>query len=222
MGPVLKVWIHGSNCRDRKSTRLNSSHVAISYAVFCLIPPPLPSTLFPYTTLFRSFDNQQFIDGDVATDFIDKNPYLTQINRSKDRGSRALAYLADVTVNQPYGPRIEGMDPRLKLPHFPGDKSDEPDRSPFDGPSQVAPPPGWRDILLEQGPESFAQALRNHNGLGVTDTTFRDAHQSLLATRIRTRDMLAAAPAVSHLLPELVSAEVWGGATYDEIGRAHV
>ena len=62
--------------------------------------------------LMNVFDNQQFIDGDVATDFIDKNPYLTQINRSKDRGSRALAYLADVTVNRPYGPRIEGMDPR--------------------------------------------------------------------------------------------------------------
>lgn len=165
--------------------------------------------------LLNVFDNQQFIDGDVATDFIDKNPYLTQINHSKDRGSRALAYLADVTVNQPYGPRVEGIDPRRKLPHFPGDKSDEPDRSPFDGPSKVAPPTGWRDILLEKGPAGFAQALRNHKGLGVTDTTFRDAHQSLLATRVRTRDMLAAAPAVSHLLPDLVSAEVWGGATYD-------
>ena len=149
------------------------------------------------------FDNQQFIDGDVATDFIDKNPYLTQINRSKDRGSRALAYLADVTVNRPYGPRIEGMDPRRKLPHFPGDKADEPDRSPFDGPSLETPPSGWRDILIDKGPEGFAQTLRNHKGLAVTDTTFRDAHQSLLATRIRTRDMLAAAPAVSHLMPQL-------------------
>src|SRR5690625_4687449 len=165
--------------------------------------------------LLNVFDNQQFIDGEVATDFIDKNPYLTQINRSQDRGSRALAYLADVTVNRPYGPRIEGMDPRNKLPSFPGDKADEPDRSPFDGPSQVAPPTGWRDILLNNGPEGFAKALRDHQGLAVTDTTFRDAHQSLLATRIRTRDMLAAAPAVSHLLPNLVSAEVWGGATYD-------
>ena len=165
--------------------------------------------------LLNVFDNQQFIEGDVATDFIDKNPYLTQISRSQDRGSRALSYLADVTVNQPYGPRIEGMDPRKKLPRFPGDKSDEPDRSPFDGPSKVAPPTGWRDTLLKKGPEGFAQALRDYDGLAVTDTTFRDAHQSLLATRIRTRDMLAAAPAVSHLMPNLVSAEVWGGATYD-------
>ncbi|GAA2040916.1 pyruvate carboxylase [Yaniella flava] len=165
--------------------------------------------------LLNVFDNQQFIEGDVATDFIDKNPYLTQISRSQDRGSRALSYLADVTVNQPYGPRIEGMDPRKKLPRFPGDKSDEPDRSPFDGPSKVDPPTGWRDTLLKKGPEGFAQALRDYDGLAVTDTTFRDAHQSLLATRIRTRDMLAAAPAVSHLMPNLVSAEVWGGATYD-------
>src|SRR5690625_4851313 len=117
--------------------------------------------------LMNVFDNQQFIDGDVATDFIDKTPYLTQINRSKDRGSRALAYLADVTVNRPYGPRIEGMDPRRKLPHFPGDKADEPDRSPFDGPSLETPPSGWRDILIDKGPEGFAQALRNHQGLAV-------------------------------------------------------
>ncbi|PXA76374.1 MULTISPECIES: pyruvate carboxylase [Auritidibacter] len=166
--------------------------------------------------LLNVLDDPQFIAGDVATDFIDQHPELTQINRSKNRGSRALQYLADVTVNQPHGPRVEGIDPRDKLPSFPGDKREEPERSPFDGVShKVEPPAGWREVLLDKGPEGFATALREHQGLAVTDTTFRDAHQSLLATRIRTRDLLAAAPAVSHRLSQLFSAEVWGGATYD-------
>ncbi|NIH72391.1 pyruvate carboxylase, partial [Auritidibacter ignavus] len=166
--------------------------------------------------LLNVLDDPQFIAGDVATDFIDQHPELTQINRSKNRGSRALQYLADVTVNQPHGPRVEGIDPRDKLPSFPGDKREEPERSPFDGVShKVEPPAGWRKVLLHKGPEGFATALREHQGLAVTDTTFRDAHQSLLATRIRTRDLLAAAPAVSHRLSQLFSAEIWGGATYD-------
>src|SRR5699024_9334411 len=77
------------------------------------------------------------------------------------------------------------------------------------------PPSGWRQFLLEHGPKGFSQALREQTELAVTDTTFRDAHQSLLATRIRTRDLLAAAPALAHTLPSLFSVEAWGGATYD-------
>ena len=165
--------------------------------------------------LMNVLDSEEFLSGDVATDFIDAHPELTQVNRSQDRGSKALQYLADVTVNQPYGPRVEGIDPRDKLPRFPGDKTDEPDRSPFDGPSAQPKPAGWRDLLVDQGPEAFAAALRERTALAVTDTTFRDAHQSLLATRVRTRDLLAAAPAVAHTTPGLFSAEVWGGATYD-------
>ncbi|MDO5492647.1 MAG: pyruvate carboxylase [Nesterenkonia sp.] len=165
--------------------------------------------------LMNVLDEQQFLDGDLATDFIDKHPELAKVNRSKDRGSKALQYLADVTVNQPHGPRVDGIDPRDKLPHFPGDKRDEPDRSPFDGPSRASKPAGWRDLLLEQGPAAFAQRLRDQQALAVTDTTFRDAHQSLLATRVRTRDLLAAAPAISHVTPGLFSVEAWGGATYD-------
>ena len=165
--------------------------------------------------LMNVLDSEEFLSGDVATDFIDTHPELTQVNRSQDRGSKALQYLADVTVNQPHGPRVEGLDPRDKLPVFPGDKRSEPDRSPFDGPSAQPKPAGWRDLLVEQGPEAFAAALRERTALAVTDTTFRDAHQSLLATRVRTRDLLAAAPAVAHVMPGLFSAEVWGGATYD-------
>ncbi|URI27403.1 pyruvate carboxylase [Micrococcus yunnanensis] len=168
--------------------------------------------------LMNVMDDPQFVSGDAATDFIDKHPELATVNRSQDRGSKALQYLVDVTVNQPHGPRIEGIDPRDRLPEHPGDKHQEPDRSPFDGPSRnedAAPPHGWRQVLLEQGPEGFARTLREQTALAVTDTTFRDAHQSLLATRVRTRDLLAAAPAVAHTLPGLLSVEAWGGATYD-------
>ncbi|RAX50916.1 pyruvate carboxylase [Arthrobacter sp. AQ5-05] len=160
-------------------------------------------------------DDPAFLAGEVATDFIDKHPELLAGRKSQDRGTKALSFLAEVTVNQPNGERVEGIDPRKKLPSFPGDKASEPERSPFDGPSDQAPADGWRQRLLELGPEGFAKALRAETAVAVTDTTFRDAHQSLLATRVRTRDLLAAAPAYAHVLPQLFSMEVWGGATYD-------
>ncbi|GAA3681790.1 pyruvate carboxylase [Arthrobacter ginkgonis] len=165
--------------------------------------------------LMNVLDDPQFIAGDVATDFIDSRPDLLVGNRSQDRGTKALSFLADVTVNKPNGARVDGIDPREKLPSFPGDKRQEPFRSPFDEPVEVAPAAGWRQRLLELGPEGFARALREQTAVAVTDTTFRDAHQSLLATRVRTRDLLAAAPAYAHTLPQLFSMEVWGGATYD-------
>ena len=157
--------------------------------------------------LMNVLDDPQFLAGDVATDFIDAHPELAAVNRSQDRGSKALQYLADVTVNQPHGPRVEGIDPRDRLPGHPGDKRHEPDRSPIDGPSRnpaATPPDGWRQVLLQKGPEGFAAALREQTALAVTDTTFRDAHQSLLATRVRTRDLLAAALAVALTLQYLL------------------
>ena len=171
------------------------------------------STNIPF--LQNVLSDEEFLAGNVATDFIDKHPDLVKGAPSQDRGTKALSFLADVAVNQPNGPRADGIDPRQKLPRYPGDKFEEPDRSPFDGPAAEAPAVGWRSVLLERGPEGFAQALRSATEVGVTDTTFRDAHQSLLATRVRTRDLLAAAPAVAHTLPGLFSMEVWGGATYD-------
>ncbi|MFE1398578.1 pyruvate carboxylase [Nocardiopsis dassonvillei] len=146
-------------------------------------------------------DDPDFQAGRITTSFIEERPHLLTARPSADRGTRLLTYLADVTVNKPHGERPQLVDPATKLPPLP-----EPA-----GP----PPPGSRQRLAELGPEGFARWLRESPSLGVTDTTFRDAHQSLLATRVRTRDLLAAAPAVAHTLPELLSLECWGGATYD-------
>lgn len=77
------------------------------------------------------------------------------------------------------------------------------------------PPKGFRQIFKEQGPEAFAKAVRNHNGLLLMDTTYRDAHQSLLATRVRTHDLLNISPFVAHKFSQLYSIENWGGATFD-------
>jgi pyruvate carboxylase len=145
-------------------------------------------------------DDPSFVAGDLSTSFIEERPELLRGRVSKDRGTKMLNWLADVTVNQPNGPRPETAEPVDKLPkiHL-----------------QADAPAGSRQRLLELGPAGFAAALRAQTALAVTETTFRDAHQSLLATRVRTRDLLAAAPYVARMTPELLSVEAWGGATYD-------
>ncbi|SEE31238.1 pyruvate carboxylase [Streptomyces sp. 2131.1] len=144
-------------------------------------------------------DHPDFRAGRITTSFIDEHPELIRARPSADRGSRMLSYLAETTVNRPYGPRPSVIDPADKLPALP----------------PGTPPPGSRQRLAELGPEAFAAELRAQSAVAVTDTTFRDAHQSLLATRVRTRDLLAVAPQVAHTVPQLLSLECWGGATYD-------
>jgi pyruvate carboxylase len=155
------------------------------------------STNIPF--LQAVLDDPDFIAGNVATSFIDERPELLHARSSADRGTKLLTWLADVTVNKPHGELKVHTDPAEKLPAV--------DRSEL--------VPGSRQRLQELGPEGFAAALRAQNAVAVTDTTFRDAHQSLLATRVRTRDLAAAGPAVSALTPQLLSVEAWGGATYD-------
>lgn len=147
-------------------------------------------------------DDPDFLAGRVTTSFIEQRPDLLTARASSDRGTRILSYLADVTVNKPHGQRPTTVYPSDKLPGI--------------GPDQLATPrDGSRQRLLELGPEGFAADLRASPRLGVTDTTFRDAHQSLLATRLRTNDLMEVAPYVASLTPELLSVECWGGATYD-------
>ncbi|WP_029089255.1 pyruvate carboxylase [Brevibacterium album] len=145
-------------------------------------------------------DQPQFRAGDLATTFIDDHPHLLEARSGADRGSKILDYLADVTVNRPHGRAPLSIDPAVKLPSLGG---------------VPEAPAGSRQQLAELGPEGWAQALRAQSALAVTDTTFRDAHQSLLATRVRTKDLLAPAEHLSRLTPELLSVECWGGATYD-------
>ncbi|MEU7528659.1 pyruvate carboxylase [Saccharothrix sp. NPDC042600] len=156
------------------------------------------STNIPF--LQAVLDDEDFYQGRVTTSFIEKRPHLLTARHSADRGTRLLTYLADVTVNKPNGPRPSAVDPKDKLPAID---------------LGVEPPAGSKQKLTELGPEGFARWLRESKALAVTDTTFRDAHQSLLATRVRTKDLLAVAPHVARLTPQLLSLEAWGGATYD-------
>jgi len=155
------------------------------------------STNVPF--LQAVLDDPDFRAGNVTTSFIEERPHLLTARHSADRGTKLLTYLADITVNKPHGPRPQLVDAAGKLPQVP------------DG----APPAGSKQTLTELGPEGFARWLRESPRIGITDTTFRDAHQSLLATRVRTKDLLAVAPAVAHTVPQLLSLECWGGATYD-------
>ena len=145
-------------------------------------------------------DDPDFRAGRLSTSFIEDHPQLLTARSSADRGTKLLTYLADVTVNQPYGKAPVSIDPASKLPDLSLD---------------VPAPGGTRQQLLSLGPEGFARALREQKAVAVTDTTFRDAHQSLLATRVRTRDMVAVAGHVARMTPNLWSLEAWGGATYD-------
>lgn len=144
--------------------------------------------------------DRDFRAGRVTTSFIEQRPHLLTSHVSGDRGTKLLSYLADVTVNKPHGERPSPVYPTDKLPAVD---------------LATAPPAGSRQRLRTLGPDGFAAALRTQDALAVTDTTFRDAHQSLLATRVRTSSLLGVAGHVARLTPELLSIEAWGGATYD-------
>src|SRR3990170_4622330 len=156
------------------------------------------STNIPF--LQAVLDEPDFRAGRVTTGFIDQHPHVLTARSSADRGTKLLTYLAEVTVNRPHGEAPVAIDPADKLP-------------PLD--LHRPPPDGSRQLLVAQGPERFAAELRKQQRVGVTDTTFRDAHQSLLATRVRSFDLLAVAGHVARTTPQLLSVEAWGGATYD-------
>ncbi len=145
-------------------------------------------------------EDPDFEAGNVTTSFIDERPYLRSARTPSDRGTKLLRYVAETTVNKPNGDAPTSLDPGTKLPEIKLD-------------AEV--PEGTRGRLLALGAEGFARELRNQNAVGITDTTYRDAHQSLLATRVRTRDLIAVAPHQAQMLPGMFSVECWGGATYD-------
>jgi pyruvate carboxylase len=147
--------------------------------------------------------NPTFYEGRATVGFIKNHPELMQIPVKKDRGTRMLRFLANTTVNG--NPNVKKIDPTKqfrnpKVPRF--DKLG-------------AYPKGTKDRLNELGREGFAQWLKNEKAIQYTDTTFRDAHQSLLATRMRTIDMLKVAEGYAKEHAQVFSMEVWGGATFD-------
>jgi pyruvate carboxylase len=144
--------------------------------------------------------DSDFRAGRINTSFIDERPYLLTARTPADRGTKILNYLAEVTVNQPHGLRPSTVYPQDKLPEID---------------LEASPPHGSKQLLTDLGPEGFARWLRELKSVAVTDTTFRDAHQSLLATRLRTTGLLMVAPYIARMTPQLLSIECWGGATYD-------
>ncbi|HVO00538.1 MAG TPA: pyruvate carboxylase [Steroidobacteraceae bacterium] len=144
----------------------------------------------------------RFASGDYTTRFIDETPELFVAPERRDRATRMLSFLADVIVNGNPEARGRPEPVRVVTPRLP--------RLP------LAPPPaGSRQRLDALGPERFAQWMLEQPQVLLTDTTMRDAHQSLLATRLRGYDMLRIAPYYAQLLPQLLSVECWGGATFD-------
>ncbi|KAF5527331.1 Pyruvate carboxylase [Colletotrichum aenigma] len=152
-----------------------------------------------------------FIDGNCWTTFIDDTPQLFDLIGSQNRAQKLLAYLGDVAVN---GSSIKGQ---IGEPKFKGDII-LPELLKEDGTRLDVSQPckkGWRQIIVDQGPKAFAKAVRANKGCLLMDTTWRDAHQSLLATRVRTVDLLNISKETSHALSNLYALECWGGATFD-------
>ncbi|MFZ0474398.1 MAG: pyruvate carboxylase [Halobacillus sp.] len=146
--------------------------------------------------------HKQFLNGEYNTMFIDRSPELFVFPKRKDRGTKMLSYIADRTINgfEGYGNRKK---PTFHNPRVPNLKYSE------------SMPIGTKQILNERGPEGLAEWLKERPEVLLTDTTFRDAHQSLLATRVRTKDLENIAEPTARLLPQLFSLEMWGGATFD-------
>jgi pyruvate carboxylase len=144
-----------------------------------------------------------FVTGAATTRFVDEARELVAIRAPRDRATKVLSYLGDVIVNS--RPDVKDRIDRGRRLPIP---------VPPDAPAS-APPPGTRQKLRELGAERFAEWVRDQRSVLVTDTTMRDAHQSLLATRVRTYDLAAVADAIAHNVPGFFSLEMWGGATFD-------
>ncbi len=147
-------------------------------------------------------NHPKFRAGEVTTSFLDDSPELFRYRTRGDRATRLLSYLGDVILNG--NPEVKGKQ-----------APDARETPVIPTAPQVDIAPGTRQLLQKMGPEKFAAWARKEKRLLITDTTFRDAHQSLMATRVRTHDLLATANAVARRLPNLFSLEMWGGATFD-------
>ncbi len=187
---LVKVSTHGKNLEDAASKMFRALKEFRIRGVKNNIP-----------FLENLIQHKDFLSGKTSVGFIEQNPELFQFSRKQDRGTKILSFLADVSVNG--NPDVKGKAPETfekphPLPQFSGN-----------------PQSGTKQILDAEGPEGLAKWLTAQKEIQYTDTTLRDGHQSLLATRMRTYDMLPAARAFAHLFPQTFSMEVWGGATFD-------
>ncbi|GHC52043.1 pyruvate carboxylase [Roseibacillus persicicus] len=161
-----------------------------------------------------------FLSGDAHTKLIDEKPSLFQFSPRRDRATKLLNYLSDITINGNPGAKNWRPAKPFATPRVPSRSIGvSPVHQTTEDSSKISTHLGSRDILLEKGPVEFANWIKNEKRLLITDTTMRDAHQSLIATRMRTHDMLAIAEAVSNRTPNLFSLEMWGGATFDTAMR---
>ena len=151
-------------------------------------------TNIPFIT--NILNHQAFQLGECHTKFIDETPELFEFEDSRDRATKVLKYIAKIQVSNPSPERKQYDQPRI--PEGSGN-----------------PPAGLKQMLDEHGPEYVANYVREQKKLFLTDTTMRDAHQSLLSTRMRTRDLVNAAPGTADILAPCFSLEMWGGATFD-------
>ncbi len=151
-------------------------------------------------------NHPKFRNGEVTTGFLEQHPELFRFPKRGDRATKLLSYIGDVILNG--NPEVKGKKPPevvdvAPLPKVPG----------------IEPPKGTRQLLKKLGPKKFAAWAKKEKRLLITDTTLRDAHQSLMATRVRTYDLLTTATAISQRLSNLFSLEMWGGATFDTAMR---
>ena len=151
-------------------------------------------TNIPFVT--NILKHPAFIAGRCHTKFIDETPELFEFSGSRDRATRVLKYIANIQVAAPNAERHQYDIPRFPI-------------------QQKAPDTGLKYLLDKEGPEAVKEWVLNQKKVLVTDTTMRDAHQSLLSTRMRTRDMVKGADGVADILRDCFSLEMWGGATFD-------
>ena len=188
---LVKVSTSGSNLRDAAS----KMHRALREFRIRGVKNNIPF-------LENLITNEDFLSGNATVNFIQEHPELFHISERQDRGTKMLNFLADVTVNG--NPDVKVKDDRT---------FEKPVLPPVN--THVPYTPGTKDMLTALGPDKFSEWLRNEKKLHYTDTTMRDAHQSLLATRMRSYDMLKVAKSFAIAFPQTFSMEVWGGATFD-------
>ena len=189
---LVKVTAHSSNIQDtvRKMKR-------------ALLEFRIRGVKTNIRFLLNIINHPVFVAGHATVNFLQQHPELFNIRKERDSGTKILRYLAGISING---------HPDVKHP-VKGKKFEKPLMPPVDHSHSC--PAGTKQLLDEKGPEALAAWLKNEKKIYYTDTTYRDAHQSLLATRVRTIDMYRVAPSFAQHFPQTFSMEVWGGATFD-------